>query len=72
MGGLSIWHILVVAVLALLLFGRGRISDLMGDVAKGIKSFKKGLAEDEPQAKKLPEGRAESAPERETDENLKS
>ncbi|WP_321390938.1 twin-arginine translocase TatA/TatE family subunit [Emcibacter sp.] len=45
--GLSIWQILLVAVLAILLFGRGRISDLMGDVAKGIKSFKKGMAEEE-------------------------
>ncbi len=72
MGGLSLWHILIVALLALLLFGRGRISDLMGDVAKGIKSFKKGLAEDEPEAKRLPDGRPESAAEREADKNLKS
>ena len=44
MGALSIWHILIIAVIALLLFGgRGKISDLMGDVAKGINSFKKGL-----------------------------
>ena len=46
---LSWTHVLVVAGVAVLLFGRGRISDLMGDVAKGIKSFKKGLA-DEPAA----------------------
>lgn len=45
--GLSVWQILIIAVVAILLFGRGRISDLMGDVAKGIKSFKKGMAEDE-------------------------
>lgn len=44
----SIWQILIVVILALLLFGgRGKISSLMGDVAKGIKSFRKGLAEDE-------------------------
>jgi sec-independent protein translocase protein TatA len=44
MGTLSIWHIAILAVVALLLFGgRGKISDLMGDVAKGINSFKKGL-----------------------------
>jgi sec-independent protein translocase protein TatA len=44
MGTLSIWHILILAVVALLLFGgRGKISDLMGDVAKGIHSFRKGL-----------------------------
>jgi sec-independent protein translocase protein TatA len=42
-------QILIVVVLLVLLFGRGKISDLMGDVAKGIKSFKKGIAEDEEQ-----------------------
>ena len=47
MGSLSIWHWIVVIAVVLLLFGRGKISDLMGDFAKGIKSFKKGLAEDE-------------------------
>jgi sec-independent protein translocase protein TatA len=46
MGGLSIWHILIVAMIAVLLFGgRGKISELMGDVAKGVKSFRKGLSE---------------------------
>lgn len=46
------WQILLVIVLVVLLFGRGKISELMGDVAKGIKSFKKGMAEDpEPQEK---------------------
>lgn len=39
------WQIVVIALLGVLLFGRGRISDLMGEVAKGIKSFKKGMAE---------------------------
>ncbi len=43
----SWFQILIVIVLLVLLFGRGKISDLMGDVAKGIKSFKKGIAEDE-------------------------
>ncbi len=47
MGSFSIWHWLVVGVIVLLLFGKGRISDVMGDLAKGIKSFKKGMAEDE-------------------------
>lgn len=46
MGGLSIWHILVVVILVMVLFGRGRISDLMGDVAKGIKNFRQGMADD--------------------------
>ncbi len=47
MGGLSIWHWLIVGILVLLLFGKGRFSDMMGDVAKGIKSFKKGMTEDD-------------------------
>ena len=48
MGGLSFWHWLLFGAVALLLFGgKGKISDVMGDVAKGIKSFKKGMAEDE-------------------------
>ncbi len=47
MGSMSIWHWVVVAVIVMLLFGRGKVSDLMGDVAKGIKAFKKGMAEDE-------------------------
>jgi sec-independent protein translocase protein TatA len=53
MGGLSIWHWLIVLAVGLLLFGgRGKVSDLMGDFAKGIKSFKKGLTdEDTPPAK---------------------
>ena len=48
MGGFSLWHWLVVIILVLLLFGRGRISDMMGDIGKGLKSFKQGLNEDEP------------------------
>ena len=52
MGGLSIWHWMVIVAVVLLLFGgKGKISDIMGDVAKGIKSFKKGMAEDESDAK---------------------
>jgi sec-independent protein translocase protein TatA len=48
MGSMSIWHWLVVAIIVLVLFGgRGKISDIMGDFAKGIKSFKKGMADDE-------------------------
>jgi sec-independent protein translocase protein TatA len=45
--GLSWSHILIVLVLFVLLFGRGKISELMGDVAQGIKAFKKGMAEDD-------------------------
>ncbi len=47
MGSFSIWHWLVVGILVLLLFGKGRFSDMMGDVAKGLKSFKKGMADDD-------------------------
>ena len=47
MGSFSIWHWLIVIVVVMLLFGRGKISDLMGDVAGGIKAFKKGMAEDD-------------------------
>ena len=45
--GPSWWQIMIVLLLFVLLFGRGKISDLMGDVAKGIKSFKSGLADEE-------------------------
>jgi len=47
MGSMSIWHWIVVIAVVLLLFGRGKISELMGDVAQGIKAFKKGMSEDE-------------------------
>lgn len=61
--GLSWSHILIVLVLFVLLFGRGKISEIMGDVAKGIKSFKKGLAEDDEAAKKEePPKAVEAAP----------
>jgi sec-independent protein translocase protein TatA len=63
--GLSWSHILIVLVLFVLLFGRGKISELMGDVAQGIKSFKKGMAEDdekpaEPAKPKIIEHKAEA------------
>ena len=51
MGGASIWHWIVVGLIVVLLFGRGKISDMMGDVAKGIKAFKKGMSEDDAPAK---------------------
>ena len=48
MGSFSIWHWIVVAIIVLLVFGgRGKISQLMGDFAQGIKAFKKGMSEDE-------------------------
>ena len=52
MGSLSIWHWIVVIAVVLLLFGRGKISDLMGDVAQGIKAFKKGMQDDDKPADK--------------------
>jgi sec-independent protein translocase protein TatA len=47
MGGFSLWHWIIVLAIVLLLFGRGRISEIMGDFGKGIKSFKSGLNEEE-------------------------
>jgi sec-independent protein translocase protein TatA len=47
MGSLSIWHWILVIAVVLLLFGRGKISDLMGDVAQGIKAFKKGMKDED-------------------------
>jgi sec-independent protein translocase protein TatA len=54
MGSLSIWHIVILTMVALLLFGgRGKISDLMGDVAKGIKSFRAGMSDHDIPAAKI-------------------
>ncbi|QDK33694.1 MULTISPECIES: twin-arginine translocase TatA/TatE family subunit [Sphingomonadaceae] len=47
MGSFSIWHWMIVLVIVLVLFGRGRVSEIMGDFGKGIKSFKEGMNEDE-------------------------
>ncbi|MDZ4843582.1 MAG: twin-arginine translocase TatA/TatE family subunit [Hyphomicrobium aestuarii] len=59
MGSLSIWHWLIFLVVVLLMFGgSGKISAIMGDMAKGIKSFRKGLADDEEEAKKKAEADA--------------
>ena len=54
MGSLSIWHWILVILVVVLLFGRGKVSDLMGDVAKGIKSFKKGMSDDDEPKKPEP------------------
>lgn len=63
MGSFSIWHWIVVIGVVLLLFGRGKISDLMGDVAQGIKAFKKGMADDEVKPADKPEPKTiDSAP----------
>ena len=50
--GLSVWQLAIVAVLILILFGRGRISEMMGDFGKGIKSFKQGMNEESDAGKK--------------------
>lgn len=59
MGGFSLWHILIFAIIVLLLFGGNRFSTMMKDVAKGLRGFKEGLAEDDSdkkpqQAQQLP------------------
>jgi len=51
--GISFWQIAIVVVLVVLLFGRGKISSLMGDLAKGIKSFKKGMSSDDSSQTKI-------------------
>jgi sec-independent protein translocase protein TatA len=63
MGGLSVWHWLIFLAVALLLFGgSGKISSIMGDVAKGIKSFKKGMSEDDEAVKKDDPFKKDDAP----------
>ena len=47
MGATSIWHWIILLLIVVLLFGRGKISEVMGDVAKGIKSFKKGMTDED-------------------------
>ena len=54
MGTFSIWHWLIVLAIVVLLFGRGRIPELMGDVAKGIKNFKKGMNDEDKTATEEP------------------
>ena len=62
MGAFSIWHWLIVLVVVLLLFGRGKIPTLMGDMAKGIKAFKSGMKEDPEEAsKQIDESASDSA-----------
>jgi sec-independent protein translocase protein TatA len=58
MGSFSIWHWIIVLVVVLLLFGRGKIPELMGDLAKGINSFKRGMREDEKDTAKAIDGKS--------------
>ncbi len=53
MGSIGPWQIIIVVVLIVLLFGRGKISELMGDVAKGVTSFRKGLREEVEEPKNI-------------------
>ena len=57
MGSFSFWHILILAIIVLLLFGGNRFSAMMGDVAKGLKSFKQGMSEDEDEKKRAEQQR---------------
>lgn len=68
--GLSIWQLLIIALVVLVLFGRGRISEMMGDFGKGIKSFKQGMnEEDQPSsdATRQIEGQAKDPQQQESD-----
>jgi sec-independent protein translocase protein TatA len=60
MGGFSPIHLLVLAVVAILLLGGGRFSNLMGDVAKGVKNFKKGMSEEDEAEARKPSARIEA------------
>lgn len=62
MGGLSPIHILIFAVIAILVLGGGRFSNLMGDVAKGVKQFKKGMAEEDDKPAARLEAKTEAKP----------
>jgi len=58
MGQIGIWQIVIVALVVVLLFGRGKISAVMGDVAKGINSFKKGLKDEDTKVSETIEAKA--------------
>ena len=66
MGNIGWSGIIIVAVLVVLLFGRGKISSIMGDVAKGIKSFKKGMSDDSYQSEKIS---SEKSPNEDSEKN---
>jgi len=63
---IGFWQIAIVVVLVVLLFGRGKISSLMGDVAKGIKSFKKGMSDNPDQTSSISSSITESPSSKET------
>ena len=59
MGGIGVWQILIVALVILVLFGRGRISEMMGDFGKGVKSFKQGISDEDTAGTDKPAARIE-------------
>ncbi len=70
--GISFWQIAIVVVLVVLLFGRGKISSLMGDLAKGIKSFKKGMSSDDSNQTKIQPSEETKSEEKKEDPNSKN
>ena len=70
--GISFWQIAIVVVLVVLLFGRGKISGLMGDLAKGIKSFKKGMSSDDSNQTKIQPSEEKKPEEEKEDPNSKN
>ncbi|CBS87537.1 twin-arginine translocase TatA/TatE family subunit [Azospirillum lipoferum] len=62
MGSFSIWHWLIVLVIVLLLFGAGKLPNVMGDIAKGVKAFKSGLKDEEDETQPAPAQTASQAP----------
>lgn len=71
MGSFSIWHWLIVLAVVLLLFGRGKIPELMGDVAKGIKNFKQGMTDEDAKDEARDSGRTIDAKADETVNDVK-
>ena len=66
---IGFWQIAIVVVLVVLLFGRGKISSLMGDVAKGIKSFKKGMSDNTDQTNSISTSEEESKEDQNSEKN---
>ena len=69
--GLSVWQLAIIAIVVLVLFGRGRISEMMGDFGKGIKSFKQGMNEEEAKPAKRISHEAKPADEGLTEDQVK-
>lgn len=61
MGAFSIWHVLVILLVVLILFGAGKLPQVMGDLAKGLKNFKQGMKDDESKSEKNDTARSESS-----------